>query len=180
MKEVTARPEMEEKRWSAPCGDWIKFNTDGAFSEESKQGGWGFVARDGKGTTRAAGAGHIIHSASAAQAEAVACVEALQSAADWGVAQVIIETDSSNLVRAIETTEFDRAPEGVIYRDIRAFVQLNFNSVKFVYCPRNCNKVAHALAAVGASRAESRRLWLDEVPDSVSMFVASDVAELLK
>ena len=89
-----------DQRWLAPSGDWIKFNTDGAYFEASKHGGWGFVARDWQGAARGAGAGHITAVASAAQAEAVACVEALQTAADWGVAQVIIETDSSNLVRA--------------------------------------------------------------------------------
>jgi hypothetical protein len=126
---------------------------------------------------RGAGAGHLSAVASAAQAEAVACAQALQVAADWGLAQLIIETDSSNLVRAIESTEFDSAPERVIYRNIKSFIRLNFKLVKVLFCPRGCNKVAHALGALGASRAESSRLWLDEAPDSVMLIVASEYAK---
>jgi ribonuclease HI len=54
--------------------------------------------------------------ASAAQAEAYACEEAVRSAADWGMVDVSIETDAQNLVRALHGTEFDRTLEGVIYR----------------------------------------------------------------
>jgi hypothetical protein len=95
------------------------------------------------------------------------------------MAQVIIEMDSSNLVHAIQSTEFDLSPEGVLYRDNRAFIRLNFNSVNVMYCPRGCNKVAHALGALGASRDDSDRLWLEEVPDSVGLLVASDIARPL-
>jgi ribonuclease HI len=167
------------KHWSAPAGDLIKINTDGAFHQQNKQGGWGFVARDQHGLARAAGAGHLNAVASAAQAEAIACREALMAASDWGMTQVIIETDSSNLVRAVLGTDFDRAPEGVLYRDIRAICRLNFSLCQFVYCPRDCNKVAHALGAVGAGQLESKRLWLDDVPDFVMVLVAGDITEPL-
>jgi hypothetical protein len=165
-----------QQRWSAPEGDWIKFNTDGAFYPETKHGGWGFVARDQQGRVRGTGAGRLNYVANAAQAEATACIHALQAAADWGVTKLILETDSTNLVRAMEPLEFDRAPEGVLYRDIRVFIRLHFNSVQLMYCPRGCNNVAHALAALGASGVESSRLWLDEAPESVMVFVASDSA----
>jgi hypothetical protein len=67
-----------------------------------------------------------------------------------------IITDAHNLVRAVQSTSFDLAPEGVIYRDIKPFVNLNFSSVSFVYCLRVCNNVAHAQAALGASEAPIR------------------------
>ena len=63
---------------------------------------------------------------------------------------------------------------------IYAFVRMNFNSVQFMYFPRGCNMVAHALGAIGASRCESRRLWLENVPDSVLVLVAGDSTEPLK
>ncbi|KAK1663577.1 hypothetical protein QYE76_051736 [Lolium multiflorum] len=140
-------------------------------------GGWGFIARDNQSTVRGAGTGHLKAVVSAAQAEAVACMEALHAASDWGILNVIVETDSSILVQAIETSDYDLAPEGVIYRDIRAFIRLNFNLVKVEFRPRGCNKVAHALAAMGANQAHSRQVWLDDVPNSVLALVAGDVAE---
>jgi hypothetical protein len=45
-------------------------------------------------------------------------MEALQAAADWGMLHIHIETDSMNLVRAMQASNFDLAPEGVIYRDL--------------------------------------------------------------
>ena len=178
-KNVASTTNREIQHWSAPADGSIKFNTDGDFYQDTRKGGWGFIARDSTGAVRGAGAGHLVAVASAAQAEAIASMEALNAASEWGMAQVTIETDASNLVRAVETTEYDRAPEGVLYRDIRSFIRLNFNSVKFLYCPRTCNKVTHALGAIGASQYESSRLWLDSVPDSVSVLVAGDCAELL-
>jgi hypothetical protein len=46
------------------------------------------------------------------------------------------------------------------------------------YCA-SCNKVAHALEAVGAGQLESKRLWLDDVPDFVMVLVAGDITEPL-
>jgi hypothetical protein len=35
-----------------------------------------------------------------------------------------VESDSQNLIKAIQGKEFDLAPEGVLYRDLRAFISL--------------------------------------------------------
>jgi hypothetical protein len=50
---VDKKPEL---KWQKPEGDQIKINTDGAFDINSRQGGWGFVARDAQGLVRVAGA----------------------------------------------------------------------------------------------------------------------------
>ena len=56
--------------------------------------------------------------------------------------------------------------------------RLNFTSVSFNFCRRECNKVAHAMAALGASgNAGNGILWPDAVPnDVVSVIVAADLA----
>jgi ribonuclease HI len=128
------------------------------------------------GVVRGAGAGKIVHLASAASAEAQACAQALQAAADWGMLNITIESDAQNLIRALESTDFDLAPEGVIYRDIKIFINLNFESVKLNFRPRSCNKVAHAIAAMDAREENQCRLWLDSVPDSVRVLLVSDYA----
>jgi ribonuclease HI len=77
------------------------------------------------------------HVTSTAQAEAHACEDAVHAAAEWGMIYVIIESDAQNLVRALQHgSDFDRSPEGVIYRDIRLYMQLHFNTFEFVYVPR--------------------------------------------
>jgi hypothetical protein len=57
------------------------------------------------------------------------------------------------------------------------FAQLNFSLISFVYSPRNCNKVAHALAAIGASYQADVRLWTEDLPNDVKLLVASDLTE---
>jgi hypothetical protein len=56
-------------------------------------------------------------------------------------------------------TEFDRAHEGIVYRDLRLFMNLSFNSFEFSHVPRTCNKLAHELAAYGATRLDTELLW---------------------
>jgi ribonuclease HI len=158
VKAGVERGHKLQEKWHPPTDETIKFNIDGAFSEERKSGGWGFVARDQLGVVRGAGAGKIVHLASAASAEAQACAQALQAAADWGMLNITIESDAQNLIRALESTDFDLAPEGVIYRDIKIFINLNFQSVKLNFRPRSCNKVAHAIAAMGAREENQCRL----------------------
>jgi hypothetical protein len=83
--------------------------------------------------------------------------------------------DSQNLVNAMRSTEFDRAAEGIIYRNLRLHMQLAFNSFEFVFAPRTGNNLAHELAAFRASRQDSRCFWPESLPDGV--LLASTVAE---
>jgi ribonuclease HI len=167
----------EQAEWQAPVGDTLKINTDGSFSELTGVGGWGFVIRDKDGTIRGAGAGFLAHVASAAGAEAIACQEALQAAASWGMEQVQVESDAKNLVKAMQNPSLDHTPKGVIYRDIRCFSRLNFSSISFSFCPRTRNNMAHDLAAVGVRKQVVRSLWLEPSLDDVlvtSTFAESD------
>ena len=86
------------------------------------------------------------------------CWEAVQAAATWGVGCIQIETDCANLITALQTTDFDLTMEGVIFRDLRTFIQLHFIAVDFLFTPRTCNNIAHALTAMGARQTELRLL----------------------
>jgi ribonuclease HI len=165
-----------EKAWQAPVGDTLKINVDGAFYDAQKSGGWDFVVHDRDSRVRGSGAEKISHVTSAAQSESIACEEAAKTAVEWGMMTVIMESDSKNLVRAMKSSEYDRAPEGVIYRDMRLFMLLNFNSFEFTHSPRTCNKLAHALAAYGASRQDKKLIWPEIIPNDVRVLVASNSA----
>jgi hypothetical protein len=177
--QTTSEHETEPvvARWRSPPAELVKLNIDGAFSESTRRGGWGFIARDHEGTCRASGAGCIPYVASPIQAEAIACQEAVKAAANWGMGRIQIETDCANLVRAIQSNDLDLTPEGVIYRDIWSFVNLNFSSFEILFCPRGCNKSAHGLAAFGANQGDYRLLWLEYVPEHVCVIVASELTE---
>jgi hypothetical protein len=167
---------MNERVWQAPAGDTQKINVDGSFFQETRSGGWGFVVRDRDSRVRGSGAGFLQSVASAAQSEIIACEEAAKTAADWGITNVCIESDSLNLVHAMRGKDYDRSPEGVIYMNLRLFMLLNFNSFEFVFTPRTCNKLAHALATYGASRQDKKIIWPEMLPNDVWVLVASTSA----
>jgi ribonuclease HI len=166
-----------EVKWQAPTADVLKINIDGSFKADTKTGGWGFVIRDQHGQVRGSGAGKIAYALSAAHAEILACEEAAQAASEWGMTNVQIETDAQNLVHAMRSTEYDRAAEGIIYKNLRLYMQMAFSSFEFVFIPRRCNNIAHVLAALGANRQDFRCLWPESLPDDASVMLASDVAE---
>lgn len=172
-KSASGRARADVQCWQRPEGDMLKINIDGAFTPETRRGGWGFVVRDQSGNVRGSGAGCLPIIASAAQAEAQACDEALKAAADWGMTNIILETDSQNLAKAMQSTSFDRAPDGILYRDMRLFSQLSFTSFALSAIPRTCNN----LAKYGASRQDLKLLWPESLPSDVRVVVASVSAE---
>jgi ribonuclease HI len=153
----------------------LKINFDAAFYADTKSGGWGFVVRDHLDCVRGSGAGPLHHVSSAAHAEILACEVAVKAAANWGMSSIIIESDALNLVSAMRSSDFDRAQEGIIYRDLRLFLNLSFNSFEFYYIPRTCNKIAHELAAYDTSRQDM--FWPESLPNYVRVRLASVSAE---
>jgi hypothetical protein len=160
--------------WNKPEENMLKINTDGAYNADTNRGGWGFVIRDSYGDARGSGAGAVTYAGSALHMEAQACSEALHAAVQWGMVNITLETDSSILARALQSKDYDLLPEGVIFRDIRAFIRLNFWSVDVTFVPRTCNKVAHLIAAYGAHQNAERLLWPENVLDDVKGLVASE------
>jgi hypothetical protein len=176
IKEKEIVPASEYHRWTLPADGLIKINIDGAFVQLTRQGGWGFVAQDSTGEVRGSGAGRLTDVALALQSEAIACFEAVQAAAEWGMGHILVETDCQVLTATVKTKDYDLAPEGVIFREIRSFLQLNFISFDILFCLRICNKLSHTMAAWGANQTLGRCWWPDLVPDVVRGLVASKCA----
>lgn len=106
-------------------------------------------------------------------------IPSLKAAQSWGLKKVHVETDAMKLVQAITSDEQDMALNGILFKEIKCFAQLNFSSFHISYCPRACNKVADALASFGAgSGLTSSTVWLDGAPEFVHNLVASDIVEL--
>ena len=99
-------------------------------------GAWGFVVRDNHATAVMAGAGRIEVVSDALCAEAQACIAALQAAAAQGMQNIILETDSIMLVKALKSQEYDLAPGGVLFREAKFILEtmFSFTSITHVYC----------------------------------------------
>jgi len=50
---------------------------------------------------------------------------------------------------ALTTSTFALGPVGGVVYKIKYLMNLFFTSLQVVYCPRECNRVAHAVAALG-------------------------------
>jgi hypothetical protein len=79
------RPVKQLEKWKKPDGDDLKINIDGAFFQNSKTSGWGFIIRDSNSDHVGSGVGHIAAVAGATYAEAHACLQAVQFAIDAGI-----------------------------------------------------------------------------------------------
>lgn len=124
-----------KQHWCPSPPDFLKINFDGAFRDTDKSGAWGFLIRDSDGHGVLAGAGRLRAGHDALAAEGEACLAGLKAAMDWGISRIAIETDSVNLVAAINSDEFVRAPGGVIFKDLRVLLSLHFVVFSFCTCP---------------------------------------------
>jgi len=110
-------------------------------------------------------------------AEGEACLAALRAATELGISRIIPETDSKNLVQAITTCDFDQAPGGVIFREIKEMLSLHFNPDRIVFSTRSSNKCAHELAHFGLARDPDQPIvWLDPLPRFVRSLLDCDAA----
>lgn len=154
----------------------MKINTDAAFHRISNDGGWGFIIRNDQGIAVAAGAGKLEHMADAFQSEAVAMLYAINIASQMGCDRVMFETDSTQLRRAVSTEEYDLSALGAIFREIKFQLHVGFSDVCVVNCSRTCNRVAHRLAAFGATLNSGACItWLGQFPEFVQNLVAGDL-----
>ena len=68
-------------KWVLPKPNFVNVNFDAAFQETTHPGAWGCVLRSDQGVFLAGASGRIDHVKSALQAEAYACVAAIELAA---------------------------------------------------------------------------------------------------
>jgi hypothetical protein len=135
------------RHWCKPAEDVLKINVDGSFMTDTRKGGWDFVIRHANGSVIHAGADVIRRAMDAFHTEVLACLAGLKTASELGMTKVVVDTNSTMLVMALEGDTFSLAPAGGIIHEIKALIASSFVSFSVSYSPRVCNKVAHALAA---------------------------------
>jgi len=85
-----------------------------------------------------------------------------------------VETDSLLAKTALETNSFALAHIGGLAYEAKCLVNLSF---ALSSCPRECNKVARALAAQGCKCSPDAVLHWEGMPPGVENLVASDITE---
>jgi ribonuclease HI len=108
----------------------------------------------------------------AAEAEAIACVEGLRWANQWGLSRVIIESDCARVMSSLKNHEPDRSEIGHIIEEARGLTRL-MNDWKCSQVKRECNQVANALALL-ARRCKHSAAWLGQVPACALSFHHAD------
>jgi hypothetical protein len=107
------------------------------------------VIRNDTGEIECAGAGQINAVLGPLQAESMACLQAFRAAAEQGMMTIEVETDCQTPKNALQSTNWDAAPEGMIFRELKFFIRTSFNDVLLLCAPHSCNSVAHTLAQEG-------------------------------
>ena len=155
-------------------------NSDGAYSVNSGEGGWGVVIRDEDGAVVEAAAGKSLRLRDAFQSEMEACLAGVMLADAVGVERIVVETDSLVLVQAIKYSSHRLAPTGGLICEIQSLLASNFTAFVVEFVPRTCNRVAHALAAIGCKCPQGTSLRWENVPSFVEDLVTSDRAASLR
>jgi hypothetical protein len=59
---------------------------------------------------------------------------------------IILESDSMNTVKALQSNERDLSPASILYKESRELISLCFDSIQVSHIPRSRNRSAHELA----------------------------------
>ena len=169
--------QVPARRWELPPPHFVKINTDAAYHDDTKSGGWGAICRDTSNDIQFATVGSLHTIRDGLHAETLALSNAMQVAEQFGVGRVIFETDCITLQQAMTTTKYDYTHLGILFSDLKFRLASNFIDARVMYAPRICNKPAHALAALGVGVARGEHsLWVTSYPTSVTRLVSGDSA----
>lgn len=154
-----------------PLEGWSKINFDGSFVEQIGEAGADLIAQDSQGeliftTWRA-----IHRCANAVEAEAVACADGFQLAAQWIQGPVIFETNCERVHNSLTNLE-DQSEISFIISTAKEHVQM-LVGWRVIQVKRECNSIAHDLAHLARCYSDSA-FWLRSAPACVTEQVTKD------
>lgn len=121
-----------------------------------------------------AGAGRCAHLLDAFHSEVMACKASIEAAEELGIAKIVIETDSMLLKLALDSNSFALAATGGIIHEIKSMLNDSFVLWNSSFCPRECNRVAHAMPAQSCMCPRATTLCWSTTPRGVEDLIAGD------
>ena len=170
--------ETSESQWRKLVFGELKLNCDVAWRGESKRGGGGigWVLRDFARIPKLVGGLGGEQYAATILAEAEAVGEGLEAvigntALDDG-SRLVVESDSKGLIQMLNKETMADVSLEVYLHDIWRMTTL-FQSAKFCFTPRLCNRVAHSVAAY-VVKHDGRFGWDELGPEFLFNILAED------
>ena len=96
------------------------------------------------------------------EAEALACMKAVEVTIDLGFGDVTLKGDNISVMNSVSSTGINRARLGVVYDDIKCMGR-GFRTLQVNHVRRTANIVAQLLAKY-AGLIEGEMVWLEEDP----------------
>ena len=148
--------------WKLPPQDVYMLNFNAAVFSDLKCSGVGAIIRNSAGEvmTGMLAKGEYMHNSD--EAEALACQKALEFSMEGGFSNLVIEGDSSNVMRAILSSVANNSFFGHIVDDIRHNIS-GRQFVAFSCVKREGNMVAHSLARFSRNIVDEL-YWMEDEP----------------
>ncbi|VVA14619.1 PREDICTED: Reverse mRNAase zinc-binding domain [Prunus dulcis] len=158
--------------WKAPPQPYVKVNVDGAWHENSLQGGVGCCLHDSEGRLLA-GLSQACLRNSAVEVEAEAVLEGLLLAKEENCHKIILQSDSMDVISCMRNENLHGN-----WRIIPLILEIRrlsswFISIKWEWISRQANQAAHAAAALSNMRVRSMR-WASQPSPSLVLVLAKD------
>jgi ribonuclease HI len=155
-------------------------NVDGAYCEQDRKGGWGYVIRNEEGRVIQSGAGCKQFACNAMHMELIACIEGVKAAGLLGVSNIVLETDAMQVIQAFPDDGFRLATVGGLVHELKELLMKNFVSFQAKFGPRECNRVAHELASLGSRSNVLVPSVMAGVPECILNLVSSNLADMVR
>ncbi|KAL4309841.1 hypothetical protein GQ457_01G038560 [Hibiscus cannabinus] len=152
--------------------DNIIVNVDASFKAFNRSAITGAIIRDSEGYVVGASRRLCQSTPSAFTAEALAVLHGIILAANLGFHFIWVESDSLAVVKILNSNTIDKSEIGAITWDSKVKACI-FEECKFLFVPRQGNRVAHALVSDYDSDL-FEEFWVEDAPALVLSMADSD------